>query len=425
MSRKMLLLIATLLIATNGILCFAQVEQGAITGAVVDSTGASIPNAKVTATNQATGTVARTETTADGYYKVPYLPAGKYNVVVEKDGFAVDRVTDVPVLVGQIATIDVILKPGSVHDEVTIKGNAVMIEQVGSSLGYVAGTTQIIELPTNRSPYSLLTLSPGVIATGNTGTGPIVNGGRSNTSAILFDGQDTRNNSTLDNAYTPPQETVGEVRFITNNFSAEYGRSAGGVLVAAGRSGGNRLHGSVYDYLKNDKLNANSWTNNRNGTARGRQRHNEYGFSVSGPVAIPHVYDGRNKTFFLFNWEQVNDHGANQQNLTVPTALQKSGDFSQTFTKSGALIRIYDPLTTMPDASQKSGYSRLPFPNNVIPANRIDPITRKMLGYLPDPTLSVSPQLLPNWTATFPQITHTDRWFTRADQNFGDKNRLF
>src|SRR5437879_12832180 len=105
MSRKLLLPIATLLIATNGIMCFAQVEQGAITGAVVDSTGASIPNAKVTVTNQATGTVARTETTADGYYKLPYLPAGKYNVVEEKDGVALDRLKDLPVLVGRIATL--------------------------------------------------------------------------------------------------------------------------------------------------------------------------------------------------------------------------------------------------------------------------------------------------------------------------------
>ena len=247
MSRKMVSLIAPLLMATHAFICFAQVEQGAITGVVLDSGGASIPSAKVTATNQATGTIARTETTLEGYYKLPYLAAGKYSVAVEKDGFAVNRVTDVPVLVGQIATINVTLKPGSVHDEITIKGNAVLIDQVSASLGYVTGTTQILELPTGRSPYSLLTLSPGVIATGNTGTGPIVSGGRSNTNAILLDGQDTRNNSTLDNAYTPPQETVQEVRFITNNFSAEYGRSAGGVLVAAGKSGSNQLHGSAYD----------------------------------------------------------------------------------------------------------------------------------------------------------------------------------
>src|SRR5882724_12009508 len=309
MSHKIGLLIASLLLATNAFVCLAQVEQGAIAGVVVDPTGASMPNAKVTATNQATGTVAIAETTDDGYYKVPYLPAGKYNLAVEKDGFSVNRVADVPVLVGQISTINVTLKPGSIQESITVTANAVQIDQVSSSLGYVAGATQIIELPTNRSPYSLLTLSPGVIATGNTGTGPIVSGGRSNTSAILFDGQDTRNNSTLDNAYTPPQETIQEVRFITNNFSAEYGRSAGGVVAAAGKTGANAVHGSVYDYLKNDKLNANSWANNRNRVARGRQRHNEYGFVVSGPVFIPKVYNGHNRTFFLFNWEEINDHG--------------------------------------------------------------------------------------------------------------------
>src|SRR5260370_39596978 len=129
MSRKMLLLIATLLIATSGIMCFAQVEAGAITGAVVDATGASIPGAKVTAPNEATGSIAKAETTEDGYYKLPYLAAGKYNLTVEKDGFSVNRVADVPVLVGQVATINVTLKPGSLHEEVTVTANAVQIDQ--------------------------------------------------------------------------------------------------------------------------------------------------------------------------------------------------------------------------------------------------------------------------------------------------------
>ena len=151
MSRKVLLLIAAALMV-NGRVCFAQVEQGAITGAVVDATGASVPKAKVTATNQATGTVAATETTDDGYYKIPYLAAGKYKLSVEKDGFAVNRVTDVPVQVGQSATINVTLKPGSVHDEVTVTSNAVLIDQVSSSLGYVAGSVQVLELPTESEP---------------------------------------------------------------------------------------------------------------------------------------------------------------------------------------------------------------------------------------------------------------------------------
>ena len=328
-------------------------------------------------------------------------------------------------LVGQITTIDAILKPGTVVEQVNVTADALAIEQVSSSLGYVASSTQIIELPTGRSPYSLLTLSPGVIAAGNAGTGPIVSGGRSNTSAILFDGQDTRNNSTLDNAYTPPQEAVQEVRFITNSFSAEYGRSAGGVVVAAGRSGSNAFHGSAYDYLRNDKLNANSWANNRNNVAKGRQRRNDYGFTISGPVLLPRIYEGRNKTFFFFNWEESNDHGVSTPTANVPTSLQKNGDFSQTFTSSGALIRVYDPLTTVADSSQRSGYGRSPFPGNIIPASRMDPIMKKVLAYYPDPTLPVSPTVNVNWSANFSNIVKTDRYFARGDHNFGDRNKLF
>jgi Carboxypeptidase regulatory-like domain len=425
MPQRKPLAIAAMLVVTFASACFAQVEQGAISGAVLDSSGASIPKAKITATNLATGATAVAETTDEGYYKLPYLLAGKYRLTVEKDGFTVNKVNDIPVLVGQIATINVVLKPGSIHDEVTVTSNAVMVEQVSASLGYVTGTTQILELPTGRSPYSLLTLAPGVIATGNSGTGPIVNGGRSNTSAILLDGQDTRNNSTLDNAYTPPQETVQEVRFITNSFSAEYGRSAGGVLTAAGKSGANQIHGSAYDYLKNDKLNANSWSNNRNNVARGRQRHNEYGGTLSGPVFIPKIYNGKNKTFFFLNIEEVNDHGVSTPSAQVPTASQRSGDFSQTFTSSGALIQIYDPLTTVADSAQKSGYSRSIFPGNKIPANRMDQTTRKILSYYPDPTLSVSPTIQSNWSLNFGLNTYTDKYYTRVDQNFGARNRLF
>ena len=424
MSRKTALLMLPIIMALNCSICPAQVEQGAISGVVTDATGAFIAKAKVTATNQATGVVATTETTDEGYYKIPYLLPGSYDVQLDKEGFATSRVTGVPVLVGQTATINANLRPGSVHEEITVTSNAVMIDQTNSSLGYVASSTQILELPIGRNPFSLLGLAPGVIATGNSGTGPIINGGRSNTTAILLDGQDTRNNSTLDNGYSAPQESVGEIRFITNSFSAEYGRSTGGVVVAGSRTGENKLHGSAYDYLQNDDLNANSWTNNRNRVARGRQRVNVYGFTVSGPVYLPHIYDGRNKTFFFFNWEQNNNHGVSTPTASVPTALQKAGDFSQTFTSSGALIQVYDPLTTVA-GSTGSGYVRSPFPGNRIPAERINPITAKILSYYPNPTLPVSPTIQTNWSLNFGLITHQNRYFTRVDHNFGTKNRLF
>jgi hypothetical protein len=425
MSRTRMFLNATLLIASSGFVCLAQVEQGAITGAVVDPTSASVPGAKVTATNQATGAVALSETTANGYYKIPYLQAGKYTITVEKQGFAIEKVTDVPVLVGEIATINASLKPGSLHDEVTVASNAMMIEQASSSLGYVTSVTQILELPIGRSPYSMLTLSPGVIPDGNTGTGPIVNGGRSNTTAILMDGQDTRNNSTLDNNYTPPQESIQEIRFITNSFSAEYGRSNGGVLAAAGKTGTNLLHGSAYDYLQNDDLNANSWTNNHNAVPRGRQRVNTFGFTLSGPVYIPHIYNGKNKTFFFVNMEFPDNHGVSTPTANVPTDLQKRGDFSQTFTSSGALIVVYDPLTTVPNSTTQSGYIRSPFPGNVIPSDRIDPIVKNILKYYPEPTLALSPTLGVNWSRNYSLTTVQQKYFTRVDQNFGEKNRLF
>jgi hypothetical protein len=425
MSRNTALLSVPFLMAMSCLTCLAQVEQGAINGVVTDAGGAFIAKARVTAKNKATGVVATAETTYEGFYKIPYLLPGDYDVQIEKEGFTVNRITGVPVLVGQTATINARLKPGTVHEEITVSANAVMIDQTSSSLGYVGSGTQILELPTGRNPLSLLALAPGVINTGNSGTGPIINGGRSNTTAILLDGQDTRNNSTLDNGYSAPQESVGEIRFITNSFSAEYGRSTGGVVVAESRTGANTLHGSAYDYLQNDDLNANSWTNNRNNVARGRQRVNVYGFAVSGPVFLPHIYDGRNKTFFFFNFEQNNNHGVSTPTASVPTALQRSGDFSQTTTASGALIQIYDPLTTLPSTTTASGYIRSPFPGNLIPASRINPISAKILTYFPNPTLGVSPTILNNWSLNFGLITHQNRYFTRVDQNFGTKNRLF
>lgn len=407
------------------LLGFGQVERGGISGSVVDASGAAMGKVKITATNEATKAVTRAETTDEGLYKIPYLPAGRYGLAMESAGFAVYKVAGVPVLVGQITTIDATMQTGSLQQEVTVTANSLAVEQVSSSLGYVTSATQIIELPTGRSPYSLLRLSPGVIDVGNAATGPIVNGGRSNTTAVLFDGQDTRNNSTLDNAYTPPQEAVAEVRYITNSFSAEYGRSAGGVVVAAGRSGANQLRGSAYEYLRNDKLNANTWANNRNNVQRGRERRNDYGFSVSGPVVLPKLYDGRNKTFFFFNWDQTNNHGVAVPTANIPTPLQRSGNFSQTMTSAGALIRIYDPMTTVADSSQSSGFSRQPFPGNILPASRMDPIMKKVLSYFPEPTLPNSPTVNVNWSQSFAQIVKTSRWYGRGDHNFSDRNKLF
>jgi len=264
-------------------------------------------------------------------------------------------------------TVDIALKTGERNEVVTVTETIEMLERQSASPGNVITSTQLLELPlSGPNPYALVTLAPGVLPAGGAGTGPIVSGGRSNTSEVLLDGAESRNSTTNDLNYTPPLEAVQEFKTITNSFSAEYGRSGGGVLTAATRSGTNKLHGSIYEFLRNDKLNANSWTTNRNdlpdprtGKApRSPFKRNEYGFAVGGPIFLPHIYDGRNKTFFFVNWEQTKQRAPDNLVATVPTVLEMQGDFSQTFDGSGRLITIYDPATTRPDPSRPGRFIR-------------------------------------------------------------------
>ena len=274
----------------------AQVEQATVTGSVTDSSGASVPSAKVAIVNTSTKVRTETATNETGTYRLPYLPNGRYELLVERDGFDRSRVSDIRLSVGLTATVNVVLKTGSIQQEVTVEATAVQLEQESAALGNVVGVKQIVELPLlGRNPYALLMLAPGVMPKGGAGAGPIINGGRSNTSEILLDGAETRNSTTNDIAYTPPLETVQEFKVITNGFSAEFGRSGGGVLTVATRSGTNDWHGALYEFLRNDKLNANSWTSNRVGLPRNAFRRNEYGVALGGPARIPRVYDGRNR----------------------------------------------------------------------------------------------------------------------------------
>ena len=415
--------IATLVFAlANALLCSAQVEQGAITGVVTDQSGASIAGAKLTLTNADTQVTITSQTNNQGNYGFPFLPHGSYSLVAEKPGFSPERVNGISLRVGLAATINIDMKPGNLQQEITVTANVALLDQQSSSLGNVVSSQQIVQLPLNgRNPYALLTLAPGVTPSGNSGTGPIISGGRSNTSGVLFDGQETRNTSTNDIAYTPPLETVAEFKVITNNFSAEYGRSGGGILTAAGRSGSNGLHGSFYEFFRNNSLNANGWTNNRNNLKRNPVRHNEYGFAIGGPVIVPRVYDGKNKTFFFFNFEQIQDRSPDNITATVPTAAHRKGDFSQTF--SGAnLIRIFDPATTIPDPAKPGSFIRTQFPNNQIPLSRINPDTSNLLQYFPEPSLG---GITNNYAVAGTRASKPTKYYGRIDENLGDRNRLF
>ena len=401
----------------------AQVEQATLTGAITDQSDALIARADVTVTNVRTGVKAVTQTNAQGYYSVPYLTPGDYEVTVEAAGFRKARVSGIVLQVGLTATVNVRLEVGAVVNEVEVSANAAQLELQSAALGNVVSSTQMLQLPLNgRNPYSLVTLAAGVMPAGGIGTGPIVNGGRSNTSEVMLDGAESRNSTTNDIQYTPPLEAVQEFKVITNNFSSEYGRSGGGVLTAASRGGTNDLHGSFYEFLRNDKLNANGWTNNRNHVAKPPFRRNEFGFAVGGPVYLPKVYNGRNRTFFFVNFEEIKQRSPTSVVGTVPSALQRAGDFSQTFTGAGALIRIYDPATTRADPANPGRYLRDPFPGNQIPVARFDPLVSNILKFYPLPNRGSQSQ---NEILTLPNPNDTSRLFLRLDQAIGSKHRLF
>jgi len=401
----------------------AQIEQANLTGVVTDDSGAVVPGAVVLLTNRATKVKAQTETNPAGLYRLPFLSAGEYDLTVTKTGFDASRVTGIRLTVGLTATVNLKLRTGTVQQEVTVSAAAVQLEQQSSTLGNVVGAKQMIELPLlGRNPYSLVLLAPGVLPRGGAGSGPIINGGRSNTSEILLDGAETRNSTTNDIAYTPPLETVQEFKVLTNSFSSEFGRSGGGVLTVATRSGTNELHGAAYEFIRNDKLNANAWASNRVGLVRNPFRRNEYGFAVGGPVLIPKVYDGRNRTFFFTNFEWIPQRSPDNNLVTVPTALERTGDFSRTVTSAGQLIRIFDPATTVPNPAAPGQFIRQQFPDNRIPASRIDPISRNVLEFYPQANRD---SIVQNFVLNNTRADDTNRQFYRLDQAAGQKQRLF
>jgi len=401
----------------------AQIEQATVTGIVTDASGAGVPNAAVSITNTRTQVRTDSRTNATGAYRIPFLPAGSYELTAEKQGFERARVSGIQLTVGLTATVGVELKTGSVQQEVTVEARAVQLEQESFALGNTVSSKQIVELPLlGRNPYTLLQLAPGVMPKGGAGAGPVINGGRSNTSEILLDGAETRNSTTNDIAYTPPLETVAEFKVYTSGFSSEFGRSGGGVLTVATRSGTNEWHGALYEFLRNDKLNANSWTSNRVGLPRNAFRRNEYGAAIGGPVRIPRVYDGRNKSFFFFNFERVPQRSPDNILATVPTVAERGGDFSRTATNTGQIIRVYDPFTTVPDPDRAGQFIRSPFPNNTIPSSRFEPITQNVLKLIPEPNRQ---SLVQNFVRNNSRQNDTSRWFIRGDHNLGAKQRLF
>ena len=379
----------------------AQSDRGTLTGTILDPGGAVIPGAAITLTNPATGVVNRTESTVTGAYTIPSVPAGAYELTVESEGFNRHIQSGIRIQVAQTARVDVTLQIGSVAESVTVTSAAPLLKTEDASQSTTLDREQLNELPLNfamgsgaiRNPLSFVQLSPGTMMNGWNNIR--VNGMPSGTFKIIFEGMDTT--STLDARVSdesqPSMEALQEFTLQSSNYSAEFGQVGGGLFNFTSRSGTNQLHGSVYEYFASDAFNAGKpFTDDGNGGhVKEEVSKHDFGGTVGGPVYIPKLYDGRNKTFFFFNYEQFRDVAVRNKGIgTVPTDAYRSGNFSAALTGrnlgTDGLGRpilentIYNPLTEYESGGRTY---RDPFAGNIIPQSSMDPVALKIQGLIP------------------------------------------
>jgi hypothetical protein len=440
------ILVSTLIVFSLSLCCWGQNATGTLQGRVTDPSGAAVPDAQIAIENAGTGMRQVLSTNSEGRFAQPYLLPGEYQLTVEKSGFQRYLANAIPVAIGQTVTLDVSLTVGTVASTLEVVANAVQLASASSSVSTVIDTKGLQDLPINtRNPIFLTLVTPGVVPTspcypdrsgcrssGTTlwsGASPWIAGGRFGTSDMTIDGTSvmTTGQDPGDWApiYTPASDAVEEFAVLSNALPAEYGWTGGGVVNFATRSGTNRFHASAFEFFRNHVLDANDFFANRNGIPLGFSRRNQYGGTAGGPVDIPKVYDGRNRTFVFFSMQSTRNPQQSLFTTTVPTAQWLQGDFSNLKNSAGQAITVYDPMNGSTNSA--GAFIRQAFPNNVIPASRFDPVSAKARAYF------VAPNAVPTnpYTQTGNFVTNRiitnndDRYDLRIDHNFSERLRVF
>ena len=429
-------ILALLVVAAN---IHAQTTTGSITGLVTDAGGHVVPGSALTLTNLDTNQTRKQAANDTGAYTFPALPPGNYRLELAHPGFKRFVQEPVEVRVQQTVTINLMLEVGQVNQTIEVAGHPELLDAATSSLSQVVENREVTELPLNgRNTLALVALTPGVRTQAgflqNTAVRSYAgwanfssNGGLSGANAVLIDGAPVTMFALNAPSLIPPVDATQEFRVETNNYSAEFGRSSGAVVNIGIKSGSNRLHGSLYEFVRNDKLDANDFFLNRAGQPRPKLTYNQYGFSIGGPVTIPRLYDGRNKTFFFANFEGFRQRLAPALTTSVPTPAQLQGDFSQTFNSAGQLVVIGNPFSVQTGPSGTA--VRNPFPGNVIPASMIDPVANilrqnQRIWALPDAPGNAFTGIN-NYVTSATQPNDEDQIIFRVDHSFGAKWLLF
>jgi Carboxypeptidase regulatory-like domain len=384
-------------------LAVAQSDRGTVTGSVSDAGGSVIPNAPVVAANSETGVQSRTVTSSTGIYTISSLPVGIYDVSVEVTGFKKFIQKGVRVQVAATERIDISLEIGSASESVTVNADAALLKTEDAEQSETFSGDRLNSLPINfgigggaiRNPLGFVALAPG--ASLNGWNDIKVNGAPNGSFRIIFEGQDSTSdlNPRVSDESQPSMESIQEFTLQTSNFAPEFGQVIGGLFNFTARSGTNQFHGSAYGYSTNEDLGAGQpFTDSGNGhLLRPPNRQNDFGATIGGPVWLPKLYNGHDRTFFFFGYEMYRKHQGTDTFGTVPTPAMRAGDFSSILTgkvlgtdplgRSILENTIYDPNT----ARTVNGVTVSdPFPNNVIPSSRFDPAALKIQALIPQPT---------------------------------------
>ncbi len=366
----------------------AQSFTASLQGTVTDSSGAIVPQTQLTLANEETNIKHATQSNERGVYLFARVPPGVYRLTAELPGFRTFVSAGMRLQVQQQAVVDVVLTPGDLTSMVEVTGEAPRLDVVSPTLGRVVDNTSILNMPLNTRNASFLTrLTPGIIQQSTDYTTNFVsNGVRAASSDVLIDGVTTsvheQGGGATDQKYQPSVEVVQEFKVQTNSFSAEYGFTGGTVVNMITRSGTNGLHGTAFEFLRNSMLNANTFFSNRAGSQLVKWRRNQFGGAVGGPVVLPKLYDGRNRTFFYVHMESARQTGFEETTLTVPSAQQKQGIFTDYLDSKGSMLTIFDPFSV----SQAGGtWARAPFAGNTIPSSRFNPVAAAVVKFYPDP----------------------------------------
>src|SRR5215468_811602 len=421
-----------LLVAFSGAVS-AQVSSGAITGTVRDTNDAVIAGAKVKITQLATSAPRETVTDERGQFSAPNLRPGEYSVTVTATGFQGRAFTGIILAVDQTVNLPAVLQPGAVEQTIEVTAAAPLLDSSTSSLGQVIDNKKIIDLPLNgRNPFALGLLTGFTTPVRGVASNlPFVGGGgRWQNNDVLLDGIDNNTMSTGGGIgvsginYTPSVDAVAEFKVKTNNYSAEFGRSAGTIISATTKSGTNQFHGAAWEFLRNEKLDANNFFSNAapqpNGQKAQRQpfKQNQFGFTVGGPAWIPKLYDGHNKTFFFADYEGLRRRTSASSSLRdVPPLAFRNGDFSA-FNR-----KIYDPRTRRLNANGQVVATA--FPNNQIPATLLNPGAVAALKLLPAPNTGAANAQAANYLFIASQPFDSNQYDIRVDHQFSEQNTIF